>query len=213
MFRRTLISITLLAVAAAPACLLRPRPADRRQLGGSSSGARRPSACRRPRRRRPRTTASRSCGRPTAQSRRSTRSRRSTIRRTRSTRRCATRCCASSPTARSAPAWRSRPTRRPTKLVLNLRSGPRFWNGQPVTAADVVFSLERAASHDQRQLLLGGLQPRQVDRRDQRRSTVTLTLSSSPTTGCRASSRDGGDRAREVLRREGGQEVRHAPGR
>ncbi len=34
----------------------------------------------------------------------------------------------------------------PTKLVLNLRSGPTFWNGQPVTAADVVFSLERAAS-------------------------------------------------------------------
>jgi peptide/nickel transport system substrate-binding protein len=34
----------------------------------------------------------------------------------------------------------------PTKLVLNLRSGPRFWDGHPVTAADVVFSLERAAS-------------------------------------------------------------------
>ncbi|MFZ0384180.1 MAG: ABC transporter substrate-binding protein [Solirubrobacteraceae bacterium] len=34
----------------------------------------------------------------------------------------------------------------PTKLVLNLRSGPTFWDGHPVTAADVVFSLKRAAS-------------------------------------------------------------------
>ena len=34
----------------------------------------------------------------------------------------------------------------PTRLVLNLRTGPRFWDGHPVTAADVVFSLERAAS-------------------------------------------------------------------
>ena len=34
----------------------------------------------------------------------------------------------------------------PTKLVLDLRSGPRFWDGHPVTAADVVWSLQRAAS-------------------------------------------------------------------
>ncbi|HEX5195023.1 MAG TPA: ABC transporter substrate-binding protein [Solirubrobacteraceae bacterium] len=34
----------------------------------------------------------------------------------------------------------------PTKLVLNLRTGPRFWDGHPVTAADVVWSLKRAAS-------------------------------------------------------------------
>lgn len=34
----------------------------------------------------------------------------------------------------------------PTKLVLNLRSGPRFWDGRPVTAADVVYSLDRAAN-------------------------------------------------------------------
>ena len=34
----------------------------------------------------------------------------------------------------------------PTELVLNLRTGPRFWNGQPVTSADVVYSLQRAAS-------------------------------------------------------------------
>lgn len=34
----------------------------------------------------------------------------------------------------------------PTKLVLNLRSGPTFWDGKPVTAADVVWSLKRAAS-------------------------------------------------------------------
>jgi peptide/nickel transport system substrate-binding protein len=32
-----------------------------------------------------------------------------------------------------------------TTLVLNLRSGPRFWDGHPVTAADVVYSLDRAA--------------------------------------------------------------------
>ncbi|HLI60104.1 MAG TPA: ABC transporter substrate-binding protein [Solirubrobacteraceae bacterium] len=34
----------------------------------------------------------------------------------------------------------------PTKLVLNLRTGPRFWDGHPVTSADVLFDLERAAS-------------------------------------------------------------------
>jgi peptide/nickel transport system substrate-binding protein len=34
----------------------------------------------------------------------------------------------------------------PTRLVLNLRTGPRFWDGHPVTSADVVYSLERAAS-------------------------------------------------------------------
>lgn len=34
----------------------------------------------------------------------------------------------------------------PTKLVLDLRSGPTFWDGKPVTAADVVWSLQRAAS-------------------------------------------------------------------
>jgi peptide/nickel transport system substrate-binding protein len=34
----------------------------------------------------------------------------------------------------------------PTRLILNLRSGPRFWDGHPVTAADVVYSLRRAAS-------------------------------------------------------------------
>ncbi|MHA7269513.1 ABC transporter substrate-binding protein [Arthrobacter sp. HLT1-20] len=31
----------------------------------------------------------------------------------------------------------------PTTLVLTLRAGVRFWDGQPVTAADVVFSLQR----------------------------------------------------------------------
>jgi len=34
----------------------------------------------------------------------------------------------------------------PTKLVLDLRTGPHFWDGRPVTAADVVYSLQRAAS-------------------------------------------------------------------
>jgi peptide/nickel transport system substrate-binding protein len=34
----------------------------------------------------------------------------------------------------------------PTKLVFDLRSGVHFWDGNPVTAADVVWSLERAAS-------------------------------------------------------------------
>ena len=34
----------------------------------------------------------------------------------------------------------------PTKLVLDLRSGPTFWDGRPVTAQDVAFSLQRAAS-------------------------------------------------------------------
>lgn len=34
----------------------------------------------------------------------------------------------------------------PTKLVLNLRTGPTFWDGKPVTAADVAYSLQRAAN-------------------------------------------------------------------
>jgi peptide/nickel transport system substrate-binding protein len=34
----------------------------------------------------------------------------------------------------------------PTKLVLNLRAGVHFWDGKPVTSADVVWSLKRAAS-------------------------------------------------------------------
>jgi peptide/nickel transport system substrate-binding protein len=34
----------------------------------------------------------------------------------------------------------------PTTLVLNLRSGPTFWDGKPVTAADVAYSLQRAAN-------------------------------------------------------------------
>ena len=34
----------------------------------------------------------------------------------------------------------------PTKLVFDLRCGPTFWDGKPVTAADVVWSLQRAAS-------------------------------------------------------------------
>jgi peptide/nickel transport system substrate-binding protein len=34
----------------------------------------------------------------------------------------------------------------PTKLVLNLRSGPTFWDGTPVTASDVAYSLQRAAN-------------------------------------------------------------------
>jgi peptide/nickel transport system substrate-binding protein len=33
----------------------------------------------------------------------------------------------------------------PTTLLLTLRSGPTFWDGKPVTAADAAFSLRRAA--------------------------------------------------------------------
>jgi len=34
----------------------------------------------------------------------------------------------------------------PTKLVLNIRTGPRFWDGHPVTSADVVYDLKQASS-------------------------------------------------------------------
>jgi len=34
----------------------------------------------------------------------------------------------------------------PTKLVFDLRAGVHFWDGKPVTSADVVWSLKRAAS-------------------------------------------------------------------
>ncbi|MEV6358176.1 ABC transporter substrate-binding protein [Streptomyces hydrogenans] len=36
----------------------------------------------------------------------------------------------------------------PTKLVLTLRSGPKFWDGTPVTAEDVAYSMQRAANPD-----------------------------------------------------------------
>ena len=63
----------------------------------------------------------------------------------------------------------------PTELVLNLRTGPRFWNGQPVTSADVVFSLDRAASSTD-----GSFYPEVFDRvksiRATNASTVVITL-------------------------------------
>src|SRR5437588_663993 len=34
----------------------------------------------------------------------------------------------------------------PVKLVFDLRAGAHFWDGKPVTSADVVWSLKRAAS-------------------------------------------------------------------
>src|SRR5579871_6063419 len=47
----------------------------------------------------------------------------------------------------------------PTTLVFTLRPGVRFWDGRPVTSADVVYSLERAASPK-----LGGYYASRLDR-------------------------------------------------
>src|SRR5579863_1063119 len=47
----------------------------------------------------------------------------------------------------------------PTTLVFTLRPGVTFWDGHPVTSADVVYSLDRAASPK-----LGGYYASRLDR-------------------------------------------------
>jgi peptide/nickel transport system substrate-binding protein len=47
----------------------------------------------------------------------------------------------------------------PTTMVFTLRPGLRFWDGQPVTSADVVYSLERNTNRQ-----LGGFYPAIFDR-------------------------------------------------
>ena len=58
-------------------------------------------------------------------------------------RRCATPSCASSPTARSRRACTTSADDRDTTMVFTLRDGVTFWDGSPLTADDVVFSLQR----------------------------------------------------------------------
>src|SRR5579859_2137888 len=47
----------------------------------------------------------------------------------------------------------------PTTLVFTLRPGVKFWDGRPVTSADVVYSLDRAANPK-----LGGYYSSRLDR-------------------------------------------------
>ncbi|MFE3292739.1 ABC transporter substrate-binding protein [Rhodococcus sp. NPDC059234] len=65
----------------------------------------------------------------------------------------------------------------PTTLVLTLRSDVRFWDGQPLTAADVAFSLQRTKDPE-----TGGLYGETLNRissiSTDRPDTVTLNLSS-----------------------------------
>ncbi|QSE78030.1 ABC transporter substrate-binding protein [Rhodococcus koreensis] len=65
----------------------------------------------------------------------------------------------------------------PTTLVLKLRSGVRFWDGQPLTPADVVFSLQRNKDPE-----VGGFYGTVLDRITSISAdgpdTVTLVLSS-----------------------------------
>ena len=98
----------------------------------------------------------------------------------------------------------------PTTLVFTLRPGVKFWDGHPVTSADVVYSLDRAADPSSagttRACWTGcldhGDQPGPGD--DQADPARLLA-------GRRAVL-DAGDHHREELRREGRQELRH-PGR
>src|SRR5689334_8938766 len=51
-----------------------------------------------------------------------------------------------SPTGAVGPGLATVATPSPTRLVLTLRQGVKFWDGNAVTPADVVYSLKRAAS-------------------------------------------------------------------
>ncbi len=54
----------------------------------------------------------------------------------------------------------------PTSLVFTINKAATFWDGHPVTAADVVYSLDRADEHEPGGFLHAGVQPGEVDRRD-----------------------------------------------
>ena len=54
----------------------------------------------------------------------------------------------------------------PTTMVFTLRPGVRFWDGHPVTPADVVYSLERQHEPQARRALRGGVRPGGLDRGD-----------------------------------------------
>ena len=119
----------------------RRRPAKRRPR--RLRRRRPPRPARRPRRRRRPARSTRSRGPPTARSTRSTRSTPSTIRRTRSSTRCASRCCGSSPTASIAPGITTLTRPDDVTMVFTVRDGVTFWDGSPLTADDIVFSLQR----------------------------------------------------------------------
>jgi peptide/nickel transport system substrate-binding protein len=50
------------------------------------------------------------------------------------------------PTGKLEPGLATLSTPSPTTMVLTLHAGEKFWNGHPVTSADVVYSLDRAAN-------------------------------------------------------------------
>ena len=100
-----------------------------------------------------------------------------------------------------------------TTTIFTLKAGARFSDGKPVTAADVVFSLKRAAGPEGRRLLPRGLHPRQVDHGD-RRPHGHDQAQAGPTTGSTASCRRWpASSTRRPTRESKGSELRHAAGR
>ena len=99
----------------------------------------------------------------------------------------------------------------PTTMVFTLRPGVRFWDGHPVTSADVVYSLDRQIESPAGRVQCGGLQQGGLGHRDQ----PVPGDDQAQTAGLLAGRRtrlDTRHRHREELRRKTGQELRH-PGR
>ena len=188
--------------------LRRPRRPARTRRRRPARGPRRPTSSRSRRRRRPVTSASRWSGACTARRTRSTRSSRSTTRRTRSCSTCARRSSSSSPTDRSAPGLGDVANPDPTTFVITLKDGVTFWDGTPLTADDVVFSLGRARDAEARRLLPAGLRPgegHQGDRTARGHGHDDRARLLAPQRAVRPGRRG----RREGVRRGAGREVRH----
>ena len=99
----------------------------------------------------------------------------------------------------------------PTTMVFTLRPGVKFWDGHPVTPADVVYSLDRNTDPK-----LGGFYSLVFNRVKSIAATgstqVTITLKQPDYWLAGRARLDAGHHHREELRREAGQELRH-PGR
>ncbi len=99
----------------------------------------------------------------------------------------------------------------PTKFVFTIQQGAKFWDGHPVTPADVVYSLDRAMSPK-----LGGFYTLVFSRVKSIAATgssqVTITLKQPDYWLARRARLDAGNRHREGVRAEAGQEVRDPVG-
>ena len=97
----------------------------------------------------------------------------------------------------------------PTRMVFTLRPGVRFWDGHPVTSADVVYSLDRDMNPKLGGSLHMGLRPGGFDHGNRPGPGNDRVEAAGLLAGERAGV-DARDRHREELRREGRGELRDA---